>query len=73
MYVISTCLSRDSVVGTTTRYDINGTRIEFRWGRGFLHLSRPTQPHVQRVPVLFPAGKGSGAWRWPPTLIYWRR
>ena len=39
-------------------------------GWDFPHPSRPapgpTQPPIQWVPGLFPQGKTSGAWRWPP-------
>jgi hypothetical protein len=56
-------LSRDSSVGTETRYGLDGPAIEFRWGRGFAHPStpslRPTQPPVKWV---FPGGKAAGAW-----------
>jgi hypothetical protein len=30
----------------------------------------PTQPSIKWVPGLLPAGKGAGAWSWPPILIY---
>ena len=47
---------RDSSVGIATRYGLDGTGIESRWGRGFPHPSRhalePTQPPVQWVPGL---------------------
>ena len=43
----------DSSVGTATGYGLDGPGIESRWGRDFLHLSRPslgpTQPPVQWV------------------------
>jgi len=49
-------VGRDSVVGTATRYELDGPGIESRWGRGFPHLSRealgPTQPPTQGVPGL---------------------
>jgi hypothetical protein len=49
-----------SSVGITTDYRLDGTGIESRWGRDFLHLSRltlgPTQPPVQWARV-FPGGK----------------
>ena len=50
------CVGRDSSVGIATDYGLDGPGIEFRWGRDFLHLSRPTlgptQPPVQWVPGL---------------------
>ena len=40
-----------SIVGIATGYGLDSPGIEFRWGRDFLHLSRPalgpTQPPVQ--------------------------
>ena len=42
-----------SVVGIATGYGLDGPGIESRWGRDFLHLSKPdlgpTQPPVQWV------------------------
>jgi len=42
-----------SSVGIVTDYGLDGPGIEFRWGHGFPHLSRPalrpTQPPVQWV------------------------
>ena len=56
-------LSRDSSVFITVRYGLGGTRIEIRWGRDFLHLSRsaqePVRPLVQWVPEFFPGGKAA--------------
>ena len=47
-------VGRDNSVGIATRYGLDGPGIESRWGRVFLHPSRPavgpTQPPVQWVP-----------------------
>jgi hypothetical protein len=50
-------VSRDSSVGTATRYGLDGMGIESRWGGpDFPHLSRPvlgpTQSPIQWVPGL---------------------
>jgi hypothetical protein len=49
-------VGRDSSVGIATSYGLDGPGIETRWGRDFLHLSRPalgpTQLRVQWVPGL---------------------
>ena len=46
-------MGRDSSVGIATRYGLDGTGIESRWGQDFSHPSRPalgpTQPPVQWV------------------------
>jgi hypothetical protein len=48
-----------SVVDIATAYGLDGPGIESRWGRDFLHLSRPvlrpTHPPVQWVPGLYRA------------------
>ena len=47
---------RDSSVGMANRYGLDGPGIESRWGREFLHPSRPplgpSQAPIQRVPCL---------------------
>jgi hypothetical protein len=47
--------------------DLSDAGMESRWGKDFLHLSRPglglIQPPVQWVPGL-PGGKEAGAWRY---------
>jgi hypothetical protein len=47
-------MGRDSLVGIATRYELDGPGIETRWGRDFMHLSRPAlgpiQPPIQWVP-----------------------
>jgi len=57
-------VGRDSSVGITTRYGLDGPGIEFRWGRGFPHPSRPvlgpTKPATQWVPCLTLGVKRSG-------------
>ena len=39
---------RVSSVGIATRYGLDGPGIESRWGRDFLHLSRPVLGPTQR-------------------------
>jgi hypothetical protein len=64
-------LGRDSTVSIATRYGLDGPGIESRWGRDFLHPSRPvlgpTQPPIQWARCLLPVGKVAEAWRGPPT------
>jgi hypothetical protein len=59
-------IRRDRVVGTVTRYGLDGPGIESRWGRDFPHPSipalRPTQPPINLVQSLFPGRKAVGAW-----------
>ena len=46
----------ESSVGIATRYGMDGPGIEYRWGRDFLHLSRPTTgPH----PAFYTISTGS--------------
>jgi hypothetical protein len=57
-------VDRDSVVGIATRYGLDGSGIESRWGRDFSQPSRPAlgpiQPPILWVPGLFPGGKAAG-------------
>ena len=61
----------NGVVGTATRYRLDGLAIQSWWGQHFLHLSRlalgPTHPPIQQVPGLFARRKVAGPWRSPPT------
>jgi hypothetical protein len=63
MYV-SINKSRDSSLGTATRYGLDGPVIESLWGRDFPRHSRPalrlTQPPTQLVPGLSPGIKRPG-------------
>jgi hypothetical protein len=63
-------VGRNRSVGLVTCYGLEGPGIESRWGRDFLHTSRPTlgptQPTVQWVPGYSRrggGGKAAGAWR----------
>jgi hypothetical protein len=55
---------RNIVVSIRTSYGLEGPGIESRWGRDFLHQSRPalepTQLPVQWVPGPVPGGKAAG-------------
>jgi hypothetical protein len=59
-------VGRDSAVGTATRTGVDGPRIECRYGRDFLHPSRPAlgpnQPSIKWVPGLCPRVKAAGVW-----------
>ena len=66
-------VGRDTSVGITTYYELDGPGIESRWGARFY-------APVQTVPGSGPAsytmgtrslfrGKAAGTWRQPPTLL----
>jgi hypothetical protein len=67
----STHMGHDSAVGIATRYWLDGPGNECQWKQNFPHPSRlalrPTQPSIQREPVLFSGGKAAWTWHWPPT------
>ena len=70
MYIFSLLPIQPVVQGSSisiaTCYELDGPGIESQCGRDFPRPSRPalgpTQPHIQRVPGLFPGGKVAGAW-----------
>jgi len=49
-----------------TCYRLDGPGIEFQWRRDFQYLSRsalgPTEPLVQGIRGLLPAGTAAGVW-----------
>lgn len=65
-----------NVVGIVTHYLRDRIGIKSRCGWDFSHPSRPTlgptQPPVQRLPVLFSESKAGGVRLWPITSIYRR-
>ena len=59
-------VSRDSIVGITTRYGLDGPGIESRWG--VICRTRPDKPWGPHSLLyngywLVPRGKAAGAWR----------
>jgi len=58
-------MGRDSGIGITTLYGLDGLGIKSRWGRIFPRLSilavGPKQPPVQWLPDVFRGGKAAGA------------
>ena len=62
-------LSQVSAIDVTIGYKLDGPGIESRYGRDFLHPSRPALGPTQS-PVgyrVFAGCKATGACRWPPT------
>ena len=58
-------VGRDSSVGIATGDEVEGPKVDSRWGRDFPFRSRPilgpTQSSMQWVLGLFPGGKAVGA------------
>jgi hypothetical protein len=67
-------VDRDSAGGIAIRYGLDGPGIESRWGRDFLHLSRPavgpTQLLYNGLVLIFPGVKqpGRGVDHPPPSI-----
>ena len=67
-------MDRESAVGIPIRYGLGGPGIESRWGRDFLHLSRPavgpTQLLYNGLGLTFPGVKqpGRGVDHSPPSI-----
>ena len=63
----------NGIVGTVTRYGMDGPGIECRGGEIFrTHPHRSWGPHnliKKTEPDLFPRGEIVGVWRWPPNPI----
>ena len=71
LFVTRFCVGRDSSVGISTRYGLNGPRIESQWGGA--RFSAPVQTCAGAHPASYTLGTGSfpgsraaGAWRCPP-------
>jgi hypothetical protein len=66
-------MDRDSSVGIATRYRLGYPGIDSRWGRDFLHPSRPalgpTQSLIPWVPGLSPGVERTGRGVWPPSSV----
>ena len=66
IYCFIIVLSRVGVVGTATRYGLDGPGIESRWGRDFTHPSRPAgvRPASYEMSTgSLPGGRAAEAWR----------
>jgi len=60
-----TLMGRDSSVSLTTGYGLDGPGIESRWGRDFLHPSRPALGPTQTGPGAHPASRAMGTGSFP--------
>ena len=58
-YITLNIMGLDSSVNIVTAYGLDGSGIESRWGRDFLHLSRPALRPTQR-PVQWVLGLSRG-------------
>jgi hypothetical protein len=61
-----TCGGRKSTVTIATRYRLDGSSVETRWVRNYLHLSKPspfpTKPPYTGYQDFFPGDKAEGVW-----------
>ena len=62
-------MGRDSSVGIATSYGLGGPGIESRWGRDFLHPSRPALGTIQ-PPVQWVLGDKAAGGVVPTTYLY---
>ena len=63
-------MGRGGSVSIKTRFGLDGPRIESQWG-GEIFRTRPDRPRgppslLYKGYRVFPGGKATGPWRWPP-------